>query len=66
MSEKPVLVEKDGYVALVTLNDREALNALGTEMMQELGRVWPELDADPKVRVAVVTGAGDRGFCAGL
>lgn len=66
MSNEPVLVERDGHVALVTLNDPETLNALSTEMMQELGRVWPELDADPKCRVVVLTGAGDRGFCSGL
>ena len=66
MSNEPVLVERDGYVALVTLNDPDTLNALSTEMMQELGRVWPELDADPKCRVVVLTGAGERGFCSGL
>ena len=66
MSNKPVLVERDGYIALVTLNDPDTLNALSTEMMQELGRVWPELDADPKCRVVVLTGAGERGFCSGL
>jgi enoyl-CoA hydratase/carnithine racemase len=66
MSNKPVLVERDGHIALVTLNDPETLNALSTEMMQELGRVWPELDADPKCRVVVLTGAGERGFCSGL
>ena len=66
MSEKPVQVERDGYVALVTLNDPSTLNALSTEMMQQLGGLWPELDADPGCRVAVITGAGDRGFCSGL
>jgi enoyl-CoA hydratase/carnithine racemase len=66
MSDKPVLVERDGHIALVTLNDPETLNALSSEMMQELGRVWPELDADPTCRVVVLTGAGERGFCSGL
>jgi enoyl-CoA hydratase/carnithine racemase len=66
MSESPVLVEQEGHIALVTLNDPDTLNALSTEMMQELRRVWPLLDADPKCRVVVVTGAGERGFCSGL
>lgn len=66
MSTSPVVVERDGYVARVTLNDPEALNALGTEMMGELRRVWPELDADPACRVVVLTGAGSKGFCSGL
>ena len=66
MSNKPVLVERDGYIALVTLNDPDTLNALSTEMMQELGRIWPELDADSECRVVVLTGAGERGFCSGL
>ena len=66
MSDKPVLVEREDYVAVVTLNDPESMNALSTEMMQELRNVWPELDADPRVRVAIITGAGDRGFCSGL
>jgi enoyl-CoA hydratase/carnithine racemase len=66
MSDTPVLVERDNYVALVTLNDPDSMNALSTEMMRELGRIWPELDADPNVRVAIITGAGNRGFCSGL
>jgi enoyl-CoA hydratase/carnithine racemase len=66
MPQEPVLVERDGHVALVRLNDPETMNALNTEMMQELGRIWPELDADGSCRVAVITGAGERGFCSGL
>ena len=66
MSDKSVLVERDEYIAVVTLNDPDTLNALSSEMMQELGRIWPELAADPTCRVVVLTGAGERGFCSGL
>jgi enoyl-CoA hydratase/carnithine racemase len=66
MPDELVRVERDGYVALVTLNEPETLNALSTEMMQELGRIWSELDADPTCRVVVLTGSGERGFCSGL
>jgi len=59
-------VEHTGHVTLVTLTDPKTLNALGTEMMGELGRLWPELDADSGCRVVILTGTGDRGFCSGL
>jgi enoyl-CoA hydratase/carnithine racemase len=62
----PFRVEKSERIAVVTLDDPTSLNALGTEMMQELQKLWPELDADPAVRVVILTGAGDRAFCSGL
>jgi len=66
MVERPVVLKREGHVALVTLNDPKTLNALNTEMMRELGRLWPQLDADSACRAAIITGAGDRGFCSGL
>lgn len=59
-----VLVRRDGGVAVVTLNRPEKLNALTPAMQQRYVEVLRELDADPAVRVVVVTGAG-RGFCSG-
>lgn len=67
MSPEPtVLVEKhaEGY-ALVTLNRPQALNALSRELMAALAAAIDALEADPEVRVLILTGAG-RGFCAGL
>jgi len=58
-------VELDEHVALIELNRPERLNALTPTMQQELRRVWLLLDEDPDVRVAVLTGAGTRGFCSG-
>ena len=58
------LVEQDGGVALVTLNEPDALNAFTAAQMNELVEAFKELDADRSVRVVVVTGAG-RAFCAG-
>ncbi len=52
-------------VALVLLNRPEALNATNNTLHRELTEVWPLIDRDPDVRVAVVTGAGDRAFSAG-
>jgi enoyl-CoA hydratase/carnithine racemase len=51
-------------VRLVTLSRLEAANALNTQMGQDLLALWTSLSSDPRVRVAVLTGAG-RFFCAG-
>ncbi|GHF36661.1 enoyl-CoA hydratase/carnithine racemase [Amycolatopsis bartoniae] len=58
-------VTVDGPVATVELNRPDRLNALSPLMQQELHQVWLAYDADPQLRVAVVTGAGDRAFCSG-
>ena len=58
-------VEVAQGVALVTLNRPDALNATNNRMHRELTEIWPDIDHDPDVRVAVVTGAGDRAFSAG-
>jgi enoyl-CoA hydratase len=61
-----ITVERcDGY-AVVTLNRPEAMNALSRELRSELARIVRELDADPEVRVVILTGAGERAFTAGL
>jgi enoyl-CoA hydratase len=52
-------------VATVTLNRPEAMNALSADLRLALGQAFRELQADPDVRVAIVTGAG-RAFCAGM
>src|SRR5262245_7569586 len=62
----PFRVEREGHVAIVTLDDPSSLNALGTEMMRGLEKLWPELDTDPGCRVVLITGAGERAFCSGL
>jgi E-phenylitaconyl-CoA hydratase len=61
-----VLLEKssDG-VALVTINRPQALNALDIPAKQRLGEIWQEIADDPKVRAAILTGAGEKAFCAG-
>jgi len=62
-----LLVEKpsDG-VAVVTLNRPEAMNALSRALRAALQQAIVELDADPDVKVIVLTGAGERAFTAGL
>jgi enoyl-CoA hydratase len=52
-------------VALVTMDRPEALNALSFRLIEELVAALEALDADPEVRVIVLTGAGERAFAAG-
>ncbi len=59
-----VLYEKQDQVALITLNRPESLNAINSQLRNELGGAILRFDADEDARVAVITGAG-RAFCAG-
>jgi enoyl-CoA hydratase len=52
------------WVLRVTLNRPDKMNAMDLEMDQQLTTLWAEIDADPSVRVSIVTGAG-KAFCAG-
>lgn len=58
-------LERRDPVAILTLNRPEALNALSPEMLEQLDARLDEIDADPGVRAVVVTGAGEKAFCAG-
>jgi len=60
-----VLVEKHEHTLLVTLNRPERLNAITFAMLETLAAALRDAEADPDVRVIVLTGAG-RGFCSGL
>jgi enoyl-CoA hydratase len=66
MTHSLLLTEIDpaGY-ALLTLNRQQALNALSRSLMSELAAAVDMLEADPAVRVLILTGAG-KAFCAGL
>ncbi len=63
MSE--LLYEKDGPIAILTLNRPERLNAISGPMLAALSERLVEANGDRDVRVLIITGAG-RGFCAGL
>lgn len=52
-------------VARVTINRPERLNAIDAATEAELETIWTAIEADQSVRVVVLTGAGDRAFCAG-
>lgn len=53
------------HVVLIEIDAQAKMNAMSREMLGELADLWEKLDADPACRAIVVTGAGDRAFCAG-
>ena len=59
-------VERCGGYAVLTLNRPEAMNALSRELRTALAATVIALEADPEVRVLILTGAGERAFTAGL
>jgi enoyl-CoA hydratase len=60
-----LLVERDGAVAILTINRPTVLNALNTQTVDELRRAMLELKADATARAIIVTGAGPKSFVAG-
>src|ERR1700683_4396386 len=64
MEYKNILVSRDGAVAIVTLNRPKALNALNSELLNELVTALESFDADDGVRAIVLTGS-ERAFAAG-
>jgi len=64
VSEPHLLTERVGHALVITMNRPEARNALSGEMLQLLGEAWDEVNANPDIRVAILTGAGGA-FCAG-
>lgn len=55
----------DGHILFVTIDRPEARNAISIAMGEELIEVWRGFADDPDLRVAILTGAGDKAFCAG-
>jgi enoyl-CoA hydratase len=65
MSFDNLLLERDGGVAVLTINRPKVLNALNAQTLDELRRAILELKHDDGVRVVVLTGAGEKAFIAG-
>ncbi|MBI2456704.1 MAG: enoyl-CoA hydratase/isomerase family protein [candidate division NC10 bacterium] len=65
MTSGNVQVSQDGPVAVLTLTRPKKLNAVDSAALTELHRALADADADPAVRVVVLTGSGERAFCAG-
>jgi enoyl-CoA hydratase/carnithine racemase len=61
-----LLRERHGNVLVARLNRPEARNALNTELLQAIGAAITDAESDPGIRALVITGTGDRAFCAGM
>jgi enoyl-CoA hydratase/carnithine racemase len=61
----PILYEKSGRIATITINRPDALNAIDPQTNEELVAAWADFRDDPEMWVAILTGAGERAFCAG-
>jgi crotonobetainyl-CoA hydratase len=59
------LSERRGNVLVITINRPEARNAVNAAVSTDLGNALHEAQTDPDVRAVVLTGAGDKSFCAG-
>jgi enoyl-CoA hydratase len=62
---KTILYEKADGIAKVTLNRPESLNALNSDVYNELYDVFEKIENDPKVRVVILTASGEKAFAAG-
>jgi len=65
MSFENLLIERDGGVAVLTINRPKVLNALNTQTLDELRRAVLELKSDAGVRAVILTGSGEKSFVAG-
>jgi 2-(1,2-epoxy-1,2-dihydrophenyl)acetyl-CoA isomerase len=64
MEGKDFILEKDGHMAVLTLNRPDKMNAISAAMRENLPLILQEVQEDDNVRVLIITGAG-RGFCSG-
>ena len=60
-----IRLDIDGHVARVTIDRQHVLNAIDETAAARCNEIWDRIERDPSVHVVVVTGAGDRAFCAG-
>ena len=61
----PINYEKKDRIEVVTINRPDAMNCLNQADLDELGRIWLDFRDDDEVLVGILTGAGNRAFCAG-
>lgn len=65
MSDAVLFEARGDGIAIITLNRPDARNALGKEIRRGLFAAWERFENDPALRIAILTGAGDKAFCAG-
>ena len=64
MGFEEILFEKEGGIAILTLNRPDRLNSFTTRMYRELSNIIKQIHKDDEIKVVILTGAG-KGFCAG-
>jgi enoyl-CoA hydratase/carnithine racemase len=57
--------KREDHILIVTIDRPQARNAISLAMSRDLIEAWRDLAEDPDLRVAILTGTGDRAFCAG-
>lgn len=65
MAEELILKERDGQIVVLTLNRPEVMNSLNFPLLLALKEQVEEIHFDNETRVVIITGTGDRAFCAG-
>jgi len=65
MSDAVLFDAREDGIAVITINRPEAYNSLGREVREGLFAAWSRFEKDDALRVAVLTGAGEKAFCAG-
>jgi len=65
MSDAVLFDARTDGIAVITLNRPEARNALGKDIRAGLFAAWEHFERDPTLHVAILTGAGEKAFCAG-
>jgi enoyl-CoA hydratase len=65
MTDAVLFEAREDGIAIITLNRPEARNALSKEIREGLFDAWDRFERDPALRVAILTGAGEKAFCAG-
>ncbi|HEV3186753.1 MAG TPA: enoyl-CoA hydratase/isomerase family protein [Acidimicrobiales bacterium] len=59
-------LERDGAVLIATIDREDKMNALGTQLHEDLEAAWASVKADSSIRAIVLTAVGERSFCTGM
>lgn len=65
MEYKNIILKKDGFKAIITINRPKQLNALNKVTIEELSQLLQDLKTEAEIRVVIITGSGEKAFVAG-
>ncbi len=66
MTDQSILFTEKDHIGLLTLNRPKTINALNQQMVEELDALLDDLRNNDNVRVLIITGSGEKGFCSGM